>query len=78
MRSISIDEQQRIVLYNEGAEKIFGYSRAEAIGAPLEMLIPERFRAIHREHVACYGAWSATTRTSASWTWRRRADTYGG
>ncbi len=48
---ISIDEDQRITLFNEGAEKTFGYSKAEAIGAPLDMLIPERFRAIHHQHV---------------------------
>jgi PAS domain S-box-containing protein len=48
---ISIDENQRITLFNDGAEKIFGYSKAEAIGAPLDMLIPERFRAIHHQHV---------------------------
>jgi PAS domain S-box-containing protein len=48
---ISIDMDQRITLFNEGAEKTFGYSKAEAIGAPLEMLIPERFRRIHRVHV---------------------------
>ena len=40
---ISIDEDQRITLFNEGAEKIFGWSRAEVIGAPLDILIPERF-----------------------------------
>ena len=49
---ISIDEDQRITLFNEGAEKIFGYPRSEAIGAPLDMLIPERLRAIHRRHMA--------------------------
>ena len=48
---ISIDEAQRITRFNDGAEKIFGYSRAEVIGAPLDILIPERFRAIHRLHV---------------------------
>lgn len=48
---ISIDQDQRITLFNEGAEKIFGYSKAEALGAPLDILIPERFRAIHRQHV---------------------------
>src|SRR5262249_24341993 len=30
---ISIDENQRITLFNEGAEKMFGYSKAETIGA---------------------------------------------
>ncbi len=48
---ISIDEDQRITMFNEGAEKIFGYSKAEAIGAPLATLIPERFRPVHRGHV---------------------------
>jgi PAS domain S-box-containing protein len=53
---ISIDEQQRISLFNDGAEKIFGYSRAEALGAPLDILIPERYRAFHRQHVARFAA----------------------
>lgn len=48
---ISIDEGQRITLFNRGAEKIFGYSSAEMIGAPLDKLIPERFREIHARHV---------------------------
>jgi PAS domain S-box-containing protein len=48
---ISTDEDQRITLFNEGAEKVFGYSKAEAIGAPLDTLIPERFRAMHHQHV---------------------------
>jgi len=48
---ISVDEEQRTILFNEGAEKIFGYSKAEAIGAPLDILIPEQLRAIHRQHV---------------------------
>ena len=48
---ISIDEHQRITLFNTGAEKIFGYSRDEVIGAPLDLLIPERLHALHRRHV---------------------------
>ncbi|HEY8945622.1 MAG TPA: PAS domain S-box protein, partial [Polyangiaceae bacterium] len=48
---ISVDKDQRITLFNEGAEKIFGYSKAEVVGAPLDVLIPERFRAIHKQHV---------------------------
>ena len=41
---ISIDEEQRITIFNNGAEQIFGYSKAEAIGTPLDILMPERFR----------------------------------
>jgi PAS domain S-box-containing protein len=48
---ISIDGEQRITLFNKGAEQIFGYSKAEAIGAPLDILIPDRFRSAHRQHV---------------------------
>ena len=55
-RIISIDDDQRITMFNEGAEKIFGYSKAEAIGAPLDILIPERFRAVHRHHVERFAA----------------------
>jgi PAS domain S-box-containing protein len=49
---ISIDEDQRITLFNDGAERIFGYARSEVLGTPLDVLIPERFRAGHRTHVA--------------------------
>ena len=48
---ISIDDNQRITLFNEGAEKTFGYSKTEVIGASLELLLPERFRAIHARHI---------------------------
>jgi PAS domain S-box-containing protein len=48
---VSIDADQRITMFNEGAERAFGYAKDEVIGAPLEMLIPERFRAVHRQHV---------------------------
>jgi PAS domain S-box-containing protein len=39
-----------IVLVNVAAEGLFGYGRDELIGAPVEVLIPERFRGTHPEH----------------------------
>jgi PAS domain S-box-containing protein len=48
---ISIDEDQRIVLFNEGSKKMFGYSKEEILGKPIDILIPEKFRAIHRQQV---------------------------
>jgi PAS domain S-box-containing protein len=49
---ISTDGNQRITLYNRAAETIFGYTAEEARGKPIDLLIPGRFRKIHREHVA--------------------------
>lgn len=53
---VSVDENHCITLFNAGAERIFRYRRAEVIGAPLEVLIPDRFRAAHRRHVARFAA----------------------
>src|SRR5688500_3554304 len=52
---ITVDEAQTIVLFNQGAEEIFHYPAREAIGRPLEMLLPHRFRAAHGEHIARFG-----------------------
>jgi len=48
---ICLDADQRITLYNDGAEQIFGWTRDEVIGKPLDMLLPERARDVHRGHV---------------------------
>lgn len=48
---ISIDESQKIVIFNKGAEKIFGYEAGEVLGESLDVMIPERFREVHKEHV---------------------------
>jgi PAS domain S-box-containing protein len=52
---ISVNRQQQIILFNQGAEKIFGYQAKEALGQSLDILIPERYRNIHQQHVAKFG-----------------------
>ena len=59
---ISIDDTRRITIFNDGAEKIFGYSRAEVVGAPLETLLPARFREAHRQHVERFASGDVTAR----------------
>jgi PAS domain S-box-containing protein len=49
---ICIDEEQRIVLFNNGAEATFGFAAAEILGQPIEILIPARFRGGHARHVS--------------------------
>jgi protein-histidine pros-kinase len=39
-----------IVLINSQTERLFGYSRDELLGKPIEILVPERFRRHHPGH----------------------------
>lgn len=59
---ISIDNARRIVLYNRGAETIFGYTSDEMLGQPLDVLLPGRFRASHRKHVERFAQGPQTAR----------------
>ena len=59
---ISVDAQQRIVLFNQAAEKMFGISAQAALGQSLGRFIPERFRAAHVQHVSRYGETGISSR----------------
>lgn len=48
---ISIDENQRITLFNQGAEKIFGWKADEILNQPLDRLLPSRYLNIHHQHI---------------------------
>ncbi|HXF94696.1 MAG TPA: PAS domain S-box protein [Gemmatimonadales bacterium] len=46
---IRIDEAGQVVYWNPQAERVFGWSRAEAMGRPLsELIIPTQYRVAHR------------------------------
>lgn len=53
---VIVDEQGKIVLSNLQTEELFGYTRDELLGEPVEMLIPKRFGERHIEHRARYHA----------------------
>ena len=59
---ITVDAGQRIVAFNPAAESVFGWARAEIVGQPLDVLIPERFRARHHEHVDAFARTGTTSR----------------
>lgn len=59
---ISVDEQQRIIVFNPAAERMFGVDAAEAVGAPIERFVPERFRLGHSEHIRHFKEAGVTNR----------------
>jgi PAS domain S-box-containing protein len=73
---ITVDEAQKIVLFNRTAEQLFGVRRQDALGGSLERFIPARFRTAHREHIERFGATGVTSRRMGDVTtlWALRAD----
>jgi PAS domain S-box-containing protein len=59
---ITVDQDQRIVLFNGAAERLFGCPADEAIGGSLDRFIPERLRAAHRANVERFAASGETAR----------------
>ena len=57
---IVLDLDGIISFANLQTENLFGYSRADLLGKPLETLIPERYRGAHANHLAHYFAKPST------------------
>lgn len=57
---VIVDRDGRIVLVNDEAERAFGYSRAELIGRPVEVLLPE---SLHDAHVHYRNSYLGAPRT---------------
>jgi PAS domain S-box-containing protein len=51
---VSADRAGVIRYFNPGAERIFGYRAEQALGQPLTLLMPERFRQAHSEGLQRY------------------------
>ena len=59
---IAVDEEQRIVLFNAAAEKMFGCAVDEAIGGSVSRFIPQRFQSAHEAHIRRFGTSGVTNR----------------
>ncbi|HVP09256.1 MAG TPA: PAS domain-containing sensor histidine kinase [Burkholderiales bacterium] len=72
---LTVDEEQKIVLFNRAAETVFGVRREDALGSTLERFLPSRFRAGHRAHVQDFGRTGVTGRRMGDQTtlWAMRA-----
>ena len=53
---VGVDQAGRIVLANARTEEMFGYPRAEMLGSPIELLLPESSRGKHADDRAAYFA----------------------
>ena len=53
---VTISEDHLIIGYNDGAEKMLGYTRKEALGQDLNIIIPAPYKAEHRDYVRRYVA----------------------
>ncbi|MDQ3625116.1 MAG: PAS domain S-box protein, partial [Verrucomicrobiota bacterium] len=59
---ITIDDEQRVVLFNTAAEKLFACPAKEALGSPIERFIPARSREAHAKRFRRFGETGATSR----------------
>jgi PAS domain S-box-containing protein len=59
---ITVDGEQNVVLFNRASEEVFRCRREDVIGAPLERLLPQRFRGAHRGHLRRFAEDQVTSR----------------
>ena len=73
---VTVDGEQRIILFNRAAEQIFRVQREQMLGASLDRLLPARFRAAHHGHIDNFGKIGITSRRMGDTTtlWALRAD----
>ena len=65
---ITVDDRQRVVVFNAAAEKAFRWPRNAVLGQPLDMLIPEQFRQRHSAHIERFGTTGVTSRRMGAQT----------
>jgi len=63
---ITVNDNQRVVVFNHAAEEIFRCLASDAVGQPLDKFIPARFREAHRQHVQEFGRTGASGRSMYS------------
>ena len=59
---ITVDEDQRVVVYNAMAEKVFGWAPSEIIGQPMDVLLPLHDRSRHSALVGAFAMAGSTSR----------------
>jgi PAS domain S-box-containing protein len=77
---LTVDEQQRVVLFNTAAERMFLCSQASALGQPIDRFIPARFRSYHARHIRNFAETGMTSRAmgelGALWALRSNGEEF--
>lgn len=63
---ITVDADQRIVLFNQAAEKMFRCTAEMAMGTGIDRFIPQRFRKGHQQHINRFSQTGETSRAMGS------------
>jgi two-component system cell cycle sensor histidine kinase/response regulator CckA len=63
---ITVDDDQRVVVFNKAAEQIFRCKAEDVIGHSLDRFIPKNLREAHREHIRHFGATGVSSRSMYS------------
>lgn len=63
---ISLDAQQRIVVFNRAAEEMLRCSASEVMGQTIDRFIPPAAREAHRRHIPAFGQTGVTNRSMHS------------
>jgi PAS domain S-box-containing protein len=59
---IAINEEQRVVLFNDAAARMFDCSVEDAFGSHINRFVPERFRSNHEKHIRRFSSSGITSR----------------
>ena len=60
---ITVDEEERVLVFNRAAESMFFCQATDVIGQPFDRLIPERFRQAYRGHMSVFALTQTTSRS---------------
>jgi PAS domain S-box-containing protein len=60
---ITVDEGQKIIIFNSSAEQMFGCPASEAIGLTLDRFLPDYIRKEHHEYLRVFGQSNSTKRS---------------
>lgn len=60
---VSIDADQRVIVFNPAAERLFGCAAAEVLGQPIDRFLPLPQRLAHHNHIVAFQHSGAASRT---------------